>query len=617
VWGDWTAESSAEAEAVACRARANRIPLRHVTNGETTKATYTYDWSGNRLTAEYVEGAAYYYAIYEGGIDDVNKPAESLERIWVGDDPSDFVARGTTPDDTPLGGRWIDVDCALSDSGEYLITKAVTCSSCGGGRSYEYVDSQVYLNEEGVATRQYISKVKDASDAILTTYDYDSQDRMIGAWLGDRDKLITQWNYMDAPRIMKTVGGTQTYVQTGDDRVVRLDWIDGAQCRVQEYHYVDGRLVEKRQYQELQEDIVPEGPVSQTAYTYMRDSTGLLTQRIEIHPKGDKTVEYFDGNGNMTKRTRQPVRGSTELVEAQYTYEQIAGRYQVVTSINSRGGTTAYAYDASGNLTRQTDPDPATGQTTGDCLVHRYWYDGDNRMTQQVEDGTRDVTTEYQYDGLARLTKEITDGATTSYTYSLYNELTRTDKPGGQIIRRFYGEQTGVMYGQAVYNNVNTAVSATHYAYDANGRLTKKSLANATSTITGEDLSDLETDLQAANVSEYAHWIHEVYLYGPYGRRTAVVADAGGTNLTTTYAYNNQSEVTKVTHPDGSSTETIRDGRGLVTYQIGIANSQTATTNFAYDANGNLTRKTDPEGVAEYYDYDEFDRRTRVRRGRG
>jgi len=105
-------------------------------------------------------------------------------------------------------------------------------------------------------------------------------------------------------------------------------------------------------------------------------------------------------------------------------------------------------------------------------------------------------------------------------------------------------------------------------------------------------------------------------LYDPYGRNTAVIADGGGENLTTAYEYDNQSQVTKVTRPDTSSVATVRDGRGLVKYEIATANSRSATKGYFYDGNGNLLKTQDAEDVSQYYDYDGFSRRIRVRTGR-
>ena len=98
--------------------------------------------------------------------------------------------------------------------------------------------------------------------------------------------------------------------------------------------------------------------------------------------------------------------------------------------------------------------------------------------------------------------------------------------------------------------------------------------------------------------------------------KTAVVADAGGQDLTTSYEYNNQSEVTKVTGPDGRFVITNRDGRGLVVHTItGIDSTEKATTSYSYDLDGNLLKKVDPMGVTEIYQYDGFGRVTRVRQG--
>jgi YD repeat-containing protein len=116
--------------------------------------------------------------------------------------------------------------------------------------------------------------------------------------------------------------------------------------------------------------------------------------------------------------------------------------------------------------------------------------------------------------------------------------------------------------------------------------------------------------------SEPDGWVITEYEYDLRGNRTKIVEDVGGMELTTTYEYNYQDEVTKVTLPTGKWTKTYRDGRGTkVKTEVGYDSTVVATTEFEYDGNGNLKKKTAPNGIVTEYDYDDFDRLEKVTRG--
>jgi YD repeat-containing protein len=160
-----------------------------------------------------------------------------------------------------------------------------------------------------------------------------------------------------------------------------------------------------------------------------------------------------------------------------------------------------------------------------------------------------------------------------------------------------------------------TLTSATMYQYDSNGWLTTKSIVNEKSTFSKSTLEDDIDDPTTPTLT----WIDEDYTYDDYGRRLTVTKDSGtgGKALETTYSYNHQSEVVKITYPDGRYRKTERDGRGLKTKEIlGKDDTDIAITEFYYDLNGNLIKKVDPEGVTELYEYDGFDRMVQSRRGR-
>ncbi len=349
---------------------------------------------------------------------------------------------------------------------------------------------------------------------------------------------------------------------------------------------------------------------SRIAYQYYSDS-GHITKKVETLPLGNRVISLYGGSGDgyqVTKRYRENTAGTKTIVEAEYDYTTAivngATKYLVSWSKSAAGGTTDYTY-TDWDVQQREDPNPDASPYGIGRLTTNYSYDSSGRVTEEIIDGDRDITTKYHYDYAGNLVTQIngydsSDAATTVYQYNAYNEVTMVTDPRGNLRETEYAN-TGAIAAEYVYDEGSSTnvIAATTYDYD-NAWLVTKKVA----------VSD-----QAWAREGTPTWVTTLYQYDTYGRQTAVIADLGGKNLTTSYEYDNQSAVTKVTVPDGSSTTTIRDGRGLVSMTISTANSNSSTTNYYYDLSGNLIKKKDPEGVCEYYEYDDFDRRTRSRRG--
>ena len=622
--GPWSGSSPAEARANARSQTEGRIPLIYVQDTSTniTREQYVYDTTNNRATCYLRDstGTTAGYAVY-GGVD-YTDPQATVSRIWTApatEPLSNYKDRTSgNPDGT---GRWVDIDCEFAADGTALVTKVQQCSSCAGGgqKSYDYVGLNVG-REEGVATQFAVQAVKDASGSILARYDYDSRDRVRSTCLGNYSGRVTEWAYRDKEiQFVKNSSGQTIAVETGVPQALRRDFVDNERYRATLYIYDDnGRVVEERKYHELQTNEFPSGPCSPTVYQYDTDASGYVTKKTTIVHLGHSVVEEYDSLDHVTKRYRQKRGDSAEYLVEQDTYSQneYSCRYDLLQSIDRNQATTVYQYNSDDKVITKVDPNPADGGPTG--LATAYAYDTQKRLTTMIASGTRNLTTQYLYDGYDRVTKEIASGLTTSYAYDFYGQVTQVDKPNGQIVKTFYNTSTGALIGEGVYVDGSTVASAWRNMYDSNGRIITKSVVNEAGTFSAANLiTSMNYTSWPTNPS--LSWSHEVYQYDGYGRKTGVIALAGtgGQNLTTSYEYDNQSDVTRVTKPDGSSTTTIRDGRGLPQYQISTANTKSATTSFYYNANGNLIKKKDPEGVSEYYDYDEFDRQIRVRRGRG
>lgn len=585
--------------------------------GAITRRLFEYNSSGNNATRQLgldSGGLTTGYVLYE--YDDAGSTAARLRRMWAGADPADFATRGSTPD----SGRWIDTDY---DEHGMITHISHGCGSCGvGERNYTYLAAtlnQSYDTTGGTfVPTEYLTETVKASDnsTVLASFQYDSSDRLTAQYLGASGGgglKVTDWSYDPdgAPWVDHNV-------------LIRREYVDNTNYRASVYIAGDDEsLEEERHYHALQSGTTLVGKYSAITYTYEEDASGKVTRTTTTLPEGSLIYQVHDVNkGKITQeiRTDGAAEDPCTINVGQYTYVNAYGysnpaKYVISESIDTRGATANYQYDTStGLLTRQIAGDPDNGDFAAGRVTTYYDYDGQNRLTRQRRGGADGwVTTFYAYDEYDNMVTQIdgydsAEAGTTCYYYNAYNELTKTVDPEGAIRKMFYSSSgsvtaEAVIAQEDVYNGHDLAFSETAYVYDEDGYLITKRLADA---------SGAFTRVSPGPTS----WIDEAYKYDSYGRRTAVIADVGGANLTTAYEYNNQSEVVKVIYPDTRYKETIRDGRGLAWKEVaGIGATGKATTVYTYDLNGNLIYKTDPEGVKDLYQYDAFDRMIRQRRG--
>jgi len=199
---------------------------------------------------------------------------------------------------------------------------------------------------------------------------------------------------------------------------------------------------------------------------------------------------------------------------------------QIQTVTDPQNQVARYAYDGVGNLVAVTDP---KGNTT------RYAYDGFGNLITQASSDTG--TTSYSYNALGQQTQVVrANGATTQYNYDSLGRVTQT-QGGGQTIT--YGYDTCIN-GKTRLCNFTDASGTTSYGYRLNGQLLTQS---------------------------------------------SVI---GGTNYTTSWAYDNRERVTSVTYPGGNkagySYDTQSHVAGVTVTINGIVT--TLASEFLYDADG-------------------------------
>jgi YD repeat-containing protein len=430
-----------------------------------------------------------------------------------------------------------------------------------------------------------------------------------------------------------------------------------------------------------------------TARTYTYQSIAGVPNTAAISgpacPKCGPAATTYDGNGfvatktdwngNLTTYTRADPNGRLDL-ETSRTEASGSGlartiattwhsTFRLPTLIAESGRTTAFTYDANGNLLTRTITDTASSATR--VWTYTYSAIGQVLTINGPRTGSSDTTTyTYYADNDSDVGKRgnvatITNAASHVTTFNTYDTngrpLVITDPNGlvttlvwnsrGWLTSRTQGSETTIYE----YDNAGQLVRVTlpdasylQYTYDNAHRLTQiadnqgnkiiYTLDNAGNRIQ-EDIRSLSNTLRQTR-SRVFNSVNQLY------------QDIGGTNpLTqiTTYGYDNQGNLTTVTDPlshvttnaydalsrliqvtaPGSTVTqyglnardqlvSVTDPRSNVTsYTVNALDDltqqvspDTGTTSNTYDAAGNVLTSTDAKGQVTTYTYDALNRVT-------
>ncbi|WP_435897588.1 RHS repeat-associated core domain-containing protein [Streptomyces albidoflavus] len=293
--------------------------------------------------------------------------------------------------------------------------------------------------------------------------------------------------------------------------------------------------------------------------------------------KSVSTAFTYDAQGNLTKVTPPAPLGATT-----YTYDAL-GRPETVT--DGRGIKTVYAYDHRDRVTKVSTP-----RTTV-----TYSYDGDGNLTQR-SDATGVVT--YAFDPLSRETvRTLQNGSQTRLTYT----------PAGNVAT--YQDPQGTTHYS--WNDVNKLTTlkdpqgrTTTYRYDANdARITTTYPGDTVQKVT-LDNSGRPTTIKATSPKDTLTDL--TYSYAAAGKdstkiRTRTDNDAG---LKTTYTYDSAGRFSYAAETKGTTqTEAWQycyDRAGNLTSQ-GITEGCPRSTTYTYNDAQQLTSKN---GTTNGWSYD-------------
>jgi YD repeat-containing protein len=324
-------------------------------------------------------------------------------------------------------------------------------------------------------------------------------------------------------------------------------------------------------------------------HTYAYDRRGLLTQTV-WDPTGanTSTSTVYDAFGRAIRQT--DARGNVTTL----SYDRLGRTVTVTDPLNQ---TSVSSYDAFDRLLAQTD---ALGNTT------TYQYDTANRaMSVTTPEGIVTTAVKNRYGQTVSVTDGL--GNTTSYQYDKDGNLVRTDAPAAGSTLQLYDN------ADLLIETVDGNGTKTDYTYDAAGRVLTKTRDPGVGHLNLVTTYAFDAKGQTVSTTDATGVVTQAS-FDLKGQVVSVVVDpgAGHLNLTTTYTYDARSKKLSVTEGAGSASPKLTlyayDKLGRLIRQTVDPDGVNATTTYAYDNNNNLSTKTDPDGNVTLYAHDADDR---------
>ncbi|POR46473.1 DUF6531 domain-containing protein, partial [Bosea psychrotolerans] len=333
---------------------------------------------------------------------------------------------------------------------------------------------------------------------------------------------------------------------------------------------------------------------------YQRDARGLITQKTD--GRGVVMNQAFDNAGRITARSYPSATG----LNVTWSYDDVAsgnkgkGR---LTGMSDASGTTAWVYDARGNVTSETRV------IAGKSYVVAYAYNLADKVTQitypsgRIVDVARDATG--RVGGVT--TKQNAAAASavlaSGVAYQPFGDLQSLSYGNGLSLWRTFTADDQL--NQLLVENTVTGVATIKRFHDR----TDNGL-NLTSIATYDDVSPPPSQsfwysparrLQNAT----GVWGELTYYYGPGGNRTHEILTQGATTTTKVTSFEATSNRITQVATDGTVTRTFgHDGAGNI-----VTDTQGASAwSFTHNAAGRLSQASVGGTLKGAYTYDGLER---------
>nr|WP_246623864.1 hypothetical protein [Sphingomonas colocasiae] len=495
-----------------------------------------------------------------------------------------------------------------------------------------------------------------------TAFTYDNADRMLTSTIvSNTGNVITTGNW-NGSSYVTTTGNLQTqYEYDANGNVVKLidantnaawSWYDKLNRKT---HQLDAEgYITKWDYD-------AEGNVLvETRYATKFTGTPNVSTPPTVSTHGDDriTTYTYDANGNRRTETRSnvtawTVNASTGAVSAagtsaviEYTYNALN---QVLTKTVAGAVIATYTYHNSGRLENEqrasySDANSTTGSPTTVTPTTIYAYNATGDLTRQTQSGNSgtysaaDRVTNYRYGEGGRLIS-TTDAEGNVHNY-FYDAAGRLKKDGyTRIINASTASNSATtstvteaittsydMGGRALKKGVYSTIGGTFklvdymsFQYNVFDQVTQQGQGSNSST----DINSGSALYQVTNVYDAAgnlvasnagDGIWDFYSYDKVGNQTGVITSAGASDTGTNFA----TALAKTIFADVNGTWTVYDKRGLARQVIEEGrdrmlggSSETLTTSRAYNAFGEKSSETDALNNTITYTYNTMGRMIR------
>jgi RHS repeat-associated protein len=315
---------------------------------------------------------------------------------------------------------------------------------------------------------------------------------------------------------------------------------------------------------------------------------GLVTS--EKDPR-DITTNYSYDAYNL-----YPVTVTNALSEAtSYTYDYSSGQVKQITDPNTR--VYQNVYDGLDRLLEQKQPDLTTPATLVTKALYVYTDTSGAVKVKKTDylDGSTSVDSYTYFDGLARPIQsrtEMEDANTFAVTDTIYNN-------NGDVYKQSLPYAST---GSSKTSATTTASLLTINAYDAMSRVVSTTNAVGSTSNAYDDWKLTITDPRGK--------LKDLY-NDAYGNLVRVDEHNGASTYTTTYNYNGNNNLTKITDALSNIRNFTYDGLGrqLTAQDLHAPADVTfGTWTYTYDDSGNRTSVLDPKSQTINYTYDDLNR---------
>ena len=542
----------------------------------TVSKSYQYDWYGNIISETDANGQTYQYT-YDSlnRVTKVTNPNSSTTEytFTVDDNTNDVMVKDANGNVIKYSYDNFGEEKSITDVTNNILLSDVK-ENYEAGNYYQVYESTQYSTQNG---------------CIKTQVGYNGLGEIIDKKILDADNKILRHESIwteHAVDDMLTKTTTLVYGDTDAENVKNIKYTD-----------IYGNIVKEETV--YNENDTEKAATTTYTYDYLGNIKTIREPRAadENWSSNQYTTQYdYDVDGNVIKETDINGKSITN------TYD---GLGNLISVKDKNGNITTNTYDNLGRLLQEQIPFQKNGTSTV-YSTNKYYYDSNGNLTKSqtannaVGESVSYTTTEYQYNWQNQPTKvRGFDGNNVESCVQYYYDSV------GNILRMYTGDVDNLVISGLDKVSGSNDYAVTKYEYDNMNRCTTQTDALGQKVNNTYDINGnlIETVDRNGNILSYTYdELNQLtrkssskttndtytYAYNKKGLRTSMI----GSDVNTTYVYNNLGQLAKEDLTDGTVKE------------------------YNYDMNGNRKSFTlTKDDIVQYtltYDYDKLNQLTTV-----